>query len=153
MKSFIIVLTCLVAVTLAVPDRKSLCKGCSKSNDRPDWCRPCDDDGGIRPPAPGTCLAPDCSDNRLNQWLFPNIDPNFYWQCNPIIGGWEALKRPCACGTLFDFEKQACVHRHEWTGQCPGQPTNPTVPACPSCPNCGPTGDKIITENEVQGMI
>lgn len=138
MKSVIILLSCLVAVTLAVPDRKAACNRCARAGDRPSWCGPCDDDNSPKPPPPGTCLAPDCSSATNRRFLFANINPTKYWQCDAIVGGWKALERPCACGTFFDYESQRCTHLHDWSVQCPGQPTNPPMPDCPKCPSCGP---------------
>ena len=115
MKGLIIVLCCLVASTLAIPNSRK-----ARATDLP---------------TPTSCFAPNCDDPRLINGFFPNIDPNYYWACNSIGGGWEPEKRPCQCESLFDFNSQSCIPYQQWQPQCPGQPINPNINACAETPS------------------
>lgn len=96
-----------------------------------------------KPPADRTCQRPVCTNGTNRQFVFPSPDPNFYYQCAPVLNangsyGWEVLERACGCMTLFNYARQACVHPHEWTSDCnatPNPPPNPRecVRECPTC--------------------
>lgn len=97
---------------------------------------------GDLPQANANCGMPDCRLFVSQSWLWPSVDPNFYYQCRPVVGGWEALRRPCGCMTLFDYKEQRCVHPHEFTPLCNGSPASPIPVPCPVvCLDCD--GNKI----------
>ena len=148
MKTIVIILSCLAVTALAQFNRPSwnqpsrnqpnrrpaTCSRCSDPQnpaaDVPAWCPPCPDPPGEKPPPPTTCGVICDSTNR--HWLWPHQDPNNFWQCQrKADGGWMAIERQCACGTLFDYGRQYCVHPIEWNPQCAGHNNNPILAECP----------------------
>ncbi|CAO1422061.1 unnamed protein product [Diamesa serratosioi] len=102
---------------------------------------------GDRPELNRNCGMPDCRLFVSQNWLWPSVDPNFFYQCRPIVGGWEALRMPCGCMTLFDYTVQRCVHPEEYarsTTRCNASPPSPIPAPCPIvCLDCD--GNKIPT--------
>lgn len=112
---------------------KTLIPGKSLSDCPPTNCP----EVGDIPALNRNCGMPDCRLFINQAWLWPSIDPNFFYQCRPIVGGFEALRRPCGCMTLFDYKLQRCVHPHEFTSQCNASPVNPIPAPCPvECLDC-----------------
>jgi len=155
MNSFLIILSCLAAVSLANPAQEIVveyrngvaqCRiNCHRNRWQPTWgdCPPVDCGPAIRDEF---CGAPDCSIPGNRYVLHPHPDPNFFWQCGPGGPGIPSapLQRKCGCGTLYSLQYDRCVHPHEWFPDCPNQPTNPP-PTNPEhcsteCPDCnGPS--------------
>lgn len=83
-----------------------------------------------------SCQIPSCLIAEAKWHLWPvHEDPTSFWQC-PHVGIWSPIKRECGCATLFDYQKQRCVHPHEYKAQCVGHPDNPQPKECPICKNC-----------------
>lgn len=96
-----------------------------------------------KPPLNRACARPDCTlgINRIH--VFPTADPNYFYQCLPVLNadrtyGWTVVERSCGCQTYFDYDSQRCVHINEWTSQCNATPNPPQPPlVCPiECPTC-----------------
>jgi len=160
MNSFLVILSCLAAVSLANPAPGILvefrngvtqCRiNCARNRLNPTWgdCPPVDCGPPMRHP---TCGAPDCTHPGNRHVLHSHPDPNFFWQCGPINAiTWGAIERKCGCGTLFshDVDPTRCVHPHEWhPSSCPMHPNNPvTNPdhCSTECPDCGPGNGNVV---------
>ena len=93
----------------------------------------------------GQCGMPNCGLAATQPFLWPDTNPNYFFQCrrSDAIGNWEAVRRNCGCMTFFDYEEQRCVHPHEYVNRC----NNPMIPrplpiACPiECPTCDGNGN------------
>ncbi|KAG5671054.1 hypothetical protein PVAND_001272 [Polypedilum vanderplanki] len=126
MNTVLIVLSCIIAVTLA-----QSCNNCGPPQD---------------PVSP--CGVPDCSlpENHQNHALFPHPDPNFYYQCYPhnIAQGWQPIVRQCACGTVFNphIHPRRCTFWWEstWFPICNWQSPPVLAPCPPWCPDCEGNG-------------
>lgn len=110
-----------------------------------DQCPPITCPRSDPPPLDRNCLEPNCN-NALAEWLLYPIaeDPTAFYKCN-AIGVWSPTRIPCACGTLFDYSLQRCVHVHEFTPQCTRHIANPQPRACPECPTCDEELDPVST--------
>jgi hypothetical protein len=110
------------------PDGTLLCKGhCMTQHD----CPPVACDSNEKILASDRCLPPECWDYSKRSLLWPAPHPALYYQCHPVIGGWEAVLRECSCSTYFDYDKQSCVHPFEWEKFCTETPD--PIPAPMEC--------------------
>ncbi|CAO1422068.1 unnamed protein product [Diamesa serratosioi] len=144
MNSFLVI-CCLIVAASAAPSKdiiveylsggERVCReNCRRAVCPPINCPPID-----RPPLNPNCGNVDCSVRNNQPFLWPSVDATMYYQCVPTnaIGGWGAMPRNCACGSVFDFEKQRCVLPHEFRRVCNGASDIPVLRPCPTwCPTC-----------------
>jgi hypothetical protein len=45
-------------------------------------------------------------------------DPNAFYRCEPIAGGFAAVRRECPLEFLFGFQQQGCVWPRDWVDPC-----------------------------------
>ena len=156
----LIIATCLVAVTLAqFPNRDIIIEYlpngqmvCRENCRRPlNQCPPVNCPQPDQPAFNGQCGMPNCGLAATQPFLWPDTNPNNYYQCRraDALGNWEAVRRICGCMTFFDYEEQRCVHPHEYVNRC----NNPMVPRpsptpCPiECPTCDQNGIPTLPTN------
>jgi hypothetical protein len=101
------------------PDGKLLCRGHCLS---PYDCPPVECDLNIKPSLNNHCYKPECWDSVKRSFLWPTAHPAYFYQCNPVQGGWDSVIRECSCATYFDYELQQCVHPYEWKRHCDETP-------------------------------
>ncbi|CRK94007.1 CLUMA_CG007532, isoform A [Clunio marinus] len=169
MNTFVVILACLTAVTLASPvddviveflaNGEMRCRtNCNRNRNRNNpispWndCPPTNCPPPFRPP---NCGAPDCSiiANRVRGVHFDHpSDPNRFIVCAPLDAvTWAPKEQWCGCGTLFSSlsDPARCVHPWEWRQVCTSQPMDPILSDencgadCPDCENGSTPGDPI----------
>ncbi|CRK93168.1 CLUMA_CG006555, isoform A [Clunio marinus] len=160
MNKFLIIVSCLAAVTFASPvdditveylaNGEMRCRiNCNRNRNRnpiSPWndCPPTNCPPPFRPP---NCGAPDCSNvaNRVRGVHFdhPN-DPNRFIVCAPLDAvTWAPKEQWCGCGTVFSSvsDPSKCVHPWDWEPACPSQQNPPVLSTencgedCPDCDN------------------
>lgn len=79
------------------------------------------------PAADPACPIPTCQTANQLELLFPQPDPNFFWQCGGNGVTLEAVSLPCPPFTLFTYVTQACEFIESFIPTCTATPNPPNV--------------------------